>query len=161
MSRVPALLLRGLLLVTAVLVPSAWPGGLPRPDLVVLVVAAAALLHRPSTGMLVGLLGGWLLDLVPPGAEPLGASALTYALVGLLLGLGRRLTVASPLLPWLATALAAAAVLAVRWVASAAGLGVALPLELLWSWSMTMLVAVPALPLLMLLEHRLLDRGWV
>ncbi|QFG67968.1 rod shape-determining protein MreD [Ornithinimicrobium pratense] len=161
MSRLPGVLLRVLLLLGAVLLPSAWPGGLPRPDLVILVVAAVGLLHRPSTGMLVGLLGGWLLDLVPPGAEPLGATALTYALVGLLLGLGRRLTVASPLLPWVATGLAAAAVLAVRWVASAAGLGVALPSELTWSWLMTMLVAVPLLPLLMGLERRLLDRGWV
>ena len=107
-----------------------------------------------------GLLGGWLLDLVPPGAEPLGASALTYALVGLLLGLGRRLIVASPLLPWVATGLAAAAVLAVRWVASAAGFGVALTSELVWSWLMTMLVAVLVLPLLMGLERRLVDRGW-
>lgn len=160
MTKVPGVLLRVLLLVTAVLLPSAWPAGLARPDLVILVVAAVALLHRPSTGMLVGLLGGWLLDLVPPGAEPLGAGALTYALVGLLLGLGRGLTVASPLLPWVATGLAAAAVLAVRWVASAAGFGVALPLELVWSWLMTMLVAVLVLPLLMVLERRLVDRGW-
>lgn len=160
MTKVPGVLLRVLLLVTAVLLPSAWPAGLARPDLVILVVAAVALLHRPSTGMLVGLLGGWLLDLVPPGAEPLGAGALTYALVGLLLGLGRGLTVASPLLPWVATGLAAAAVLAVRWVASAAGFGVVLPLELVWSWLMTVLVAVLVLPLLMGLERRLVDRGW-
>lgn len=160
MTKVPGVLLRVLLLVTAVLLPSAWPAGLARPDLVILVVAAVALLHRPSTGMLVGLLGGWLLDLVPPGAEPLGAGALTYALVGLLLGLGRGLTVASPLLPWVATGLAAAAVLAVRWVASAAGFGVVLPLELVWSWLMTVLVAVLVLPLLMVLERRLADRGW-
>lgn len=160
MSKVPGVLLRVLLLVTAVLLPSAWPVGLARPDLLLLVVAAVALLHRPSTGMLVGLLGGWLLDLVPPGAEPLGASALTYALVGLLLGLGRRLIVASPLLPWVATGLAAAAVLAVRWVASAAGFGVALTSELVWSWLMTMLVGVLVLPLLMGLEARLVERGW-
>lgn len=159
MTLLPAVLLRALLLLGAVLLPSAWPGGLPRPDLVILVVAAVGLLHRPSTGLVVGLLGGWLLDLVPPGAEPLGATALTYALVGLLLGLGRRLTAVSPLLPWVATGLAAAAVLVVRWVASAAGLGVALPSELAWSWLMTMLVAVPLLPLLMGLERRLLDRG--
>lgn len=160
MSQVVGVLLRVLLLLSAVLLPSAWPGGLPRPDLVVLVVAAVALLHRPSTGMLAGLLGGWLLDVVPPGAEPLGATALTYALVGLLLGLGRRLTAASPLLPWVATGVAAAVVLGVRWVASAAGVGVALPSQLAWSWLMTMLVAVVLLPLLMGLERRLIDRGW-
>lgn len=160
MSKILGVLLRVLLLVTAVLLPSAWPAGLARPDLVILVVAAVALLHRPSTGLLVGLLGGWLLDLVPPGAEPLGASALAYALAGLLLGFVRGLTVASPLLPWVATGLAAAGVLAVRWVTSAAGFGVALPLELVWSWLMTMLVAVVLLPVLMGIERRLVDRGW-
>lgn len=160
MSQVPGVLARAALLVLAVLLPSAWPAGLPRPDLVLLVVAAAALLHRPSTGLLVGLAGGWLLDLVPPGAEPLGASALTYAAAGLLLGLLRRATAASPLLPWVATGLAAAAVLGVRGVASAAGLGWAPPTDLTWSWLMTMLVAVVALPTLMGLERALVERGW-
>lgn len=159
MNRLLLPLLRALLLASAVLLPSAWPAGLPRPDLVILVVAAAALLHRPSTGLLVGLAGGWLLDVVPPGGEPLGAAALSYAAVGLLLGLGRRFTAASPLLPWVATGLAAVAVLGVRWVASAAGAGLALSGELAWSWVMTMLVAVLALPVLMGLERRAGDRG--
>lgn len=160
MRLLPGLLARALLLLLAVLLPSAWPAGLPRPDLVILVVAAAALLHRPSTGLLVGLAGGWLLDLVPPGAEPLGAGALTYAGVGLALGLARRATVASPVLPWVVTGAAAAAVLAVRGVASAAGLGRALTVDLGWSWVMTMLVAVLVLPALMGLERALADRGW-
>lgn len=160
MSRVPGVLLRALLLLAAVLLPSAWPAGLARPDLVLLVVTAAALLHRPSTGLLVGLAGGWLLDLVPPGAEPLGASALTYAAVGLGLGLARQVTAVSPLLPWLVTGVAAAAVLGVRWVTATAGVGRALVPDLAWSWAMTMLVAVLVLPLLMGLEQRLTDRGW-
>lgn len=154
MSALPAVLLRAVLLVAAVLLPSAWPAGVPRPDLVVLVVAAAALLHRPSTGVLVGLAGGWLVDLVPPGAEPLGASALTYAAVGLLLGLARPALSVSPLLPWVAAGLAAATVLTARGVAGAAGLGLAPPGELAWSWLITMLVAVPVLPALMVLERR-------
>lgn len=160
MSRLPGVLLRALLLLTAVLLVSAWPSGLPRPDLVLLVVVAAALLHRPSTGLLVGLAGGWLLDLVPPGAQPLGAGALLYAAVGLGLGLARRATEVSPLLPWVFTGVAAAGVLGLRWVMSAAGFGRALLPDLTWSWVMTMLVAVLALPLLMGLERRLTDRGW-
>ena len=108
MNRVPGLAVRALLLVSAVLLPSAWPPGLPPADLVLLVVAAAALLHGPSTGVLVGLAGGWLVDLVPPGAEPLGATALSYAAAGALLGLARRWAAASPLLPWVATAVASA-----------------------------------------------------
>lgn len=160
MSRLPGVVLRALLLLVAVLLPSAWPAGLARPDLVLLVVAAAALLHRPSTGLLVGLAGGWLLDLVPPGAEPLGATALTYGAVGLLLSLARRVVGASPVLPWVATALAAAAVLAVRGVTAAAGVGRVVPVDLAWSWAMTMLVAVILLPVLMGLERWLTDRGW-
>lgn len=159
MTALPAVLLRILLLLAAVLLPSAWPTGLSPPDLVVLVVAGVALMHRPSTGVLVGLLGGWLVDLVPPGAQPLGATALAYAAVGLVLGLGRRLTVASPVLPWVATGVAAGAVLAVPWVAAAAGVGVAVPSELAWSWVMTMLVAVLVLPAVMGLERWLTDRG--
>lgn len=153
-----AVLVRTLLLVAAVLLPSAWPPGVARPDLVLVVVAAAALLHPPRTGLLIGLAGGWLLDVVPPGSWPLGAGALTYAGVGWGLGALRRATVASPLLPWVATGAAAALVLAVRWVTSAAGIGVALPVDLGWTWLITMLVAVPLLPLLLRLERRLTPR---
>lgn len=160
MSRLPGVLLRAVLLLAAVLLPSAWPAGLARPDLVLLVVAAAALLHRPSTGLLVGLAGGWLLDLVPPGAEPLGASALVYGAVGLLLGLVRHHLAVSPVLPWVATGLAAAAVLAVRGTTAAAGVGRVVVSDLAWSWGMTLLVAVLLLPLLMGLERALSDRGW-
>lgn len=160
MSRLPGVLARALLLVAAVLLPSAWPAGLARPDLVLLVVVAAALMHRPSTGLLVGLAGGWLLDLVPPGADPLGAAALLYGGLGLVLGLVRRSADVSPLLPWVFTGLAGAAVLGVRWVTSAAGVGRALLPDLAWSWVMTMLVAVVVLPLLMGMERRLTDRGW-
>lgn len=159
MSRLLSVLVRALLLLGAVLLPAAWPPGLARPDLALLVVAAVALLHRPSTGLLVGLAAGWLVDLVPPGAAPLGAGALTYAAVGAGLSLSRRVTDVSPLLPWVFTGLAAAAVLAVRWVASAAGAGRALAPDLLWTWAMTMLVAVVALPVLMHLERRLTDRS--
>ncbi|ANS78476.1 Rod shape-determining protein MreD [Serinicoccus hydrothermalis] len=151
---------RAVLLVVAVLLPSAWPAGLARPDLVLLVVAAAALLHRPQVGLLVGLAGGWLVDLVPPGGEPLGASALSYAAVGLGLGWARRALVVSPLLPWVATGVAVALVLGVRGVSAAAGLGRALPAELAWSWVVTMLVAVLVLPVLMSLERWMSVRGW-
>lgn len=160
MRLVPGLLVRALLLLAAVLLPSAWPTGLARPDLLVLVVAAAALLHRPSTGLLVGLAGGWLLDLVPPGAEPLGASALVYGAVGLGLGLLRHVVSASPLLPWVATGLAAAAVLGVRALSAAAGIGYVEPPALAWGWLTTMLVAVLLLPLLMGIERWLTERGW-
>ena len=160
MTALPGAAVRALLLVVAVMLPSAWPSGLARADLVVLVVAAAALMRGPTTGLLVGLGGGWLLDLVPPGAEPLGATALAYALVGALLGLARRYAAASPLLPWLATAAASALLLGLRGVVAAAGVGRVVPTELLWSWVATLLVSVVALPLLLLLERRLVERRW-
>lgn len=160
MTTLPGAAVRALLLVAAVVLPSAWPSGVPRADLVVLVVAAAALMRGPTTGLLVGLAGGWLLDLVPPGADPLGATALAYALAGALLGLARRYAAASPLLPWLATAFASGLLLCVRGVVAAAGVGRVVPAELLWSWVATLLVAVVALPVLLLIERRLVERRW-
>ncbi|MFK5689722.1 rod shape-determining protein MreD [Ornithinimicrobium sp. LYQ92] len=160
MIRVLGVLVRALLLVAAVLLPGAWPPGWARPDLVLVVVAAVALLHLPRVGALTGLAGGWLLDLVPPGAEPLGAGALTCAALGLGLGLARPWLRASPLLPWLVTGLGVAAVLGVRWVTAAAGVGVVQPVDLLWTWVMTMLVAAALLPLLTGLERRLSSWGW-
>ena len=160
MIRVLGPLVRGLLLLAAALLPSAWPAGLARPDLVLLVVAGVALLHPPRVGLLVGLAGGWLVDLVPPGAAPLGASALAYAAVGLGLGAVRRQLVLSPVLPWIATAAAAALVLGARGVGAAAGAGRALPGELAWTLGVTMLVAVLVLPLVMGLERWMTRRGW-
>ena len=160
MNRIPGVLTRTLLLVLAVLLPSAWPAGLPRADLVVLVVAAAGLMRGPTTGLLVGLAGGWLLDLVPPGASPLGAGALVYGAAGLLLGLARRYADASPLLPWLATALGAGLVLAVRGITAAAGIGRVVLTELAWSWLMTALVAIVVLPALIVVERWLRARRW-
>jgi rod shape-determining protein MreD len=147
---------RALLLVAAVLLPSALPPAseAPRADLVLVVVAAVALVRGPTTGLLTGLAGGWLLDVVPPGAEPLGAGALVYAAAGALLGLARRALVVSPVLPWAATAGAAALVLAVRWVGSAAGVGRATPTEVGWSWLATAVVAAVLVPVLVALERR-------
>ncbi len=58
----------------------------PVPDLVVVLVVAWALWRGPVAGAVAGLAGGWVLDLVPPGAEVLGMHALTYAVAGLLAG---------------------------------------------------------------------------
>ena len=51
---------------------------------------AGALRTGASRGALVGLTGGWLVDLVPPGSSALGTAALVYAAAGLLAGAGRR-----------------------------------------------------------------------
>ncbi|MFW5471889.1 rod shape-determining protein MreD [Knoellia sp. CPCC 206450] len=62
----------------------------PLPDLVLVVVASAALRAGPRAGLLTGLVGGWLLDLLPPGSAVLGTQALLYAVCGLAVGALRR-----------------------------------------------------------------------
>jgi rod shape-determining protein MreD len=160
-SHLPSVLGRAVLLLAAVLLPALTPGVVPaRPDLVVLVVAAAALLHGPVTGALVGLAGGWLVDLAPPGTQVLGSAALVYAGAGALVGAARRYAAWSPLVPLVATVVGAVAVLAVRGTASAAGVGLAAPGDLLWTLLVTSVVAVVALPLLVALERWWTVRGW-
>jgi len=62
----------------------------PLPDLVLVVVASAALRSGSRVGLAAGLAGGWLVDLLPPGSAVLGTQALLYAVCGLLVGLSRR-----------------------------------------------------------------------
>ncbi|HSP61150.1 MAG TPA: rod shape-determining protein MreD [Ornithinimicrobium sp.] len=145
---------RLLLLVAAALLASTWPGGTARPDLVVLVVVAAALVRGPATGVLVGLAGGWLVDLVPPGAGPAGGSALVLAAVGGLVGLARPAVVLSPVVPWVLAVLAAGVPLLVRGVSAAAGFGTARPTDLLVSWGWTAALALVLVPALLALERR-------
>lgn len=160
-SALPGIVVRAVLLVVAVLAPTLFPSGMPgRPDLVLLVVAAAALMRGAVTGALVGLAGGWLVDLVPPGGEPLGAGALSYALAGALVGAARRWAPASPLVPWVAAVGGAAVIQAVRGLTAAAGVGVAHPVDLLWSVAATALFALLLLPVLIGVERFLLKRGW-
>jgi rod shape-determining protein MreD len=61
-----------------------------RPDLVIIMVAASAVVRGPVHGALVGLAAGWVVDLVPPGGSPLGVTALLYALAGATAGLSHR-----------------------------------------------------------------------
>lgn len=85
-------LLRSLAVVLAALVAVALGSrgvGLV-PDLVLPVVVAGALLRGPSSGALLGLAAGWVVDLMPPGSQLLGSSALLYAAAGLVAGAGRR-----------------------------------------------------------------------
>lgn len=87
-----ALSLRGLLLLVAAVasVTLAARSQLVLPDLVLPVVVAGALRAGASRGAMLGLAGGWLVDLMPPGSSVLGTAALVYAAAGLLAGAGRR-----------------------------------------------------------------------
>lgn len=72
------------------------------PDLVLVLVVAAALLGGPARGALAGLLAGWLVDVLPPASQYLGTHALTYALAGAVAGLWRQERSRSVLVPALA-----------------------------------------------------------
>ncbi len=80
------LLRTGAVLLAALAVATVLPRfGVPvrfRPDLVVLLVAASAVVRGPAHGALLGLAAGWVVDLVPPGGSPLGLTALLYAAAG-------------------------------------------------------------------------------
>jgi rod shape-determining protein MreD len=128
---------------------------LPLPDLLLPVVVSAGLLSGASRGALVGLAGGWLVDVVPPGSALLGGSALLYAACGLLAGAGRREGEA----PWgWFVAVGAAAVLV-----SSVGHGLlaalsqapALSLQMGTRFVMTTMLCAVVVPLLVRLERRL------
>jgi rod shape-determining protein MreD len=88
------LLRTGAVLLAALAVATVLPRfGVParfRPDLVVLLVAASAVVRGPAQGALLGLAAGWVVDLVPPGGSPLGLTALLYAAAGAAAGLFHR-----------------------------------------------------------------------
>ncbi len=125
------------------------------PDLVVVAVTAFGLVDGPRGGALWGLVGGWLVDLAPPGATVLGLGALLTGLGGAVAGRGRRVDRLA--LGWVvlvagaaAATIAAARVLLalmggmpVAW--SATGLGIAL----------TAATAGLLVPLLIRLDDRL------
>lgn len=81
----------GLLVVTVAVVLQvslfphlAWQGIVP--NLVLLVVAGAALTRGPQSGMMLGFLGGLVLDLAPPADHLAGRWALALVLVGYVVG---------------------------------------------------------------------------
>lgn len=61
------------------------------PDLALIPVLGLALSRGSIAGALLGLAAGWVVDLVPPGGHPLGATALLYAVAGAAAGRGVRL----------------------------------------------------------------------
>ena len=165
MSRLPGLGVRLVLLLGAALTMSMFPLTVPgTPDLVLVVVAGTALMHGPWVGAAMGLGGGWLIDLVPPGAEPMGASALAYLAVGALLGASRQVVATSPVtlpvLPWAAVAGASLMLLTVRGVAAAAGFGGAAWGELAWTWLWTVVATAVLIGPLVWIDRWLTVHRW-
>ena len=109
-----SLLRAALVVLTVVLSAAVLPRlGSVGPDLVLLVVVAAALLGGPTKGALLGLGAGWAVDLMPPGTAALGVAALTYAAAGAVAGLWHRDSGRSASLPAMATLAAASTVAAI------------------------------------------------
>lgn len=85
----------------------ALPGGAV-PDLVLVIVISLGLTHGPTAGMLAGFFAGLDLDLAPPASHLIGASALTFCLLGYGCGRLTGRDGRSPALLFAAAALAAA-----------------------------------------------------
>lgn len=79
-----ALLVAAVLMQSAVLARLPLPG--PVPDLVLLVVVAAAVALGANTGAVAGFGGGLLVALAPPADAPLGWAAALFAVAGYLVG---------------------------------------------------------------------------
>lgn len=153
----PLLALRGVLLLIAVtaMVTLAARGIDIAPDLLAVVIGAVALRGRWAAGAGVGLAGGWILDLMPPGAAVVGVSALLYAAGGALAG---RLHRPGPV-PWF---LVVAAALAVTLVVDGVGVALALGRSGPVAWPVlaarllaTATVALVVGPLLLRADRRL------
>ena len=80
-----AFVLTALLVQTTVVNRIPLPDG--RPDLLVLVVVALALVRGPEYGAVLGFVSGLLADVVPPADHTVGRLALAYAVVGYAAGL--------------------------------------------------------------------------
>ena len=124
------------------------------PDLVVVAVTAFSLVDGPRGGAVWGLVGGWLVDLAPPGATVLGLGALLTGVAGLVAGAGRRVDRLA--LGWvvLVGGAAAASVEALRVV-----LALATGMRVAWSASGVRLLLTAAtagllVPLLVRLDDR-------
>jgi rod shape-determining protein MreD len=103
---VAVLLAAAAVLQTVVLSRIPLPGATP--DLVLLIVVAAALTQGSTTGCVVGFAGGLLLDVVPPADSQVGRWALVLALVGWFAGRAEDAAATSALVPVLVVGLAGA-----------------------------------------------------
>lgn len=73
----------------------------PTPQIVLVVVASVALCRGRATGMVMGFVGGLLVDVAPPADHAIGRFALSYCVAGYILGALRREGRRSAFLPML------------------------------------------------------------
>lgn len=134
-------------------VPQAW-----LPDLVLVGVVATAVLRGPVHGALVGLLAGWVVELVPPVGSPLGLMPMVTMLAGLVAGLFRRSSSRSWLRAPAALLCAAVVVLAGRVGAAVLAEGGVEPAVDAARLVSTMLLGAMLLPALLVVDRALVRR---
>lgn len=128
------------------------------PDLVLVGVVATAVLRGPVHGALVGLLAGWVVELVPPGGTPLGLTALVLMAAGLAAGFFRSPSSRSALRPVAALLVATAVVVAAHVAAAVLADGDVELLDAVRRLAATVLAGVVLLPALLTLDRALVRR---
>jgi rod shape-determining protein MreD len=134
-------------------VPAEWV-----PDLVLIGVVATAVLRGPVHGALVGLVAGWVVELVPPVGAPLGLTPLVMMLGGLVGGLFHRVSSRTLGRALLALAAAGAVVLLGRTASAIVAEGSVSVTEGLGRLATTVAVGVLALPVLLAVDRALVRR---
>ena len=156
-------LLRALYTVVAALVVTTL---LPRlgvpprlvPDLVLLGVVATAVIRGRVHGALAGLAAGWVVELIPPVAKPLGLTALTLMVAGIVAGSFRRGSSRSPLRPLAALAVAAFVVLAGEGASAVLAEGSVDVIAAVTALAVTVGVGAALMPLMVVVDHALVRR---
>jgi uncharacterized membrane protein len=134
-------------------VPPAW-----LPDLVLVGVVATAVLRGPVHGALVGLLAGWVVELVPPVGAPMGLVPLVTMMAGLAAGLFRRASSRSWLRPPAALLSATGVVLAGRTASAVLAEGNVEPAAGASGLVSTVLAGAVLLPPLLVIDRALVRR---
>ena len=134
-------------------VPAQWV-----PDLVLIGVVATAVLRGPVHGALVGLLAGWVVELVPPVGSPLGLTPLVLMAGGAAAGLFRQVSSHSAMRAPVALLAAAVVVLVSRFASAVLAAGSFDPTDGLGRLASTVVVGLLALPVLLTADHALVRR---
>ena len=149
-------------IVAALVVTSLLPRlGVPSrfvPDLVLIGVVATAVIRGPVHGALVGLAAGWVVELMPPVAMPLGLAALTMMLAGIVAGSFRRSSARSVLRPLAALAVAATVVLAGEGATAVVAGGSVDLTAAVTAFGLTVGVGLALLPFMVVVDRALVRR---
>jgi rod shape-determining protein MreD len=145
-------------LVSATLLPRLGVAPHWVPDLVLVGVAATAVLRGPVHGALVGLLAGWVVELVPPVGSPIGLIPLVMMAGGLAGGFFRRPSSRSRLRAPAALLAAAGVVLAGRLASAVLAEGSVDLGDSVWRLVSTLAVGVLLLPAFLALDRSLVRR---